>query len=547
MATEDISTIRSSGGDYTTLSAWEAGEQTNLVTADKIAVAECYDDWPSGLDNSVSIAGWTTDATRYIVVRPASGHRHNGTPQSGFFMKRNSGFGTAILAIGQQYTRVIGIDIENTASSDAKCFEVTASNCQIDGCIGKSTSGNPAFRLTSGVVVTNSLAVGPGQGFVVPSFASATVYNSTAAGCSTGFLSGSSATFLARNCVAYNCTTNWSGTFSGSSSHNATSTGSDDAPGADSVISVGSGAFVDAAGGNYHLASGSALIGVGVNLYSTFVNDVDGDTRPSSGPWDIGFDHRVSSGSSGNATVAVGYAVRSAGSATVAAGYAVRSAGSAAVAVGYAVRASGSATVAAGYAVRSAGSATVATGYAVRTASHAAVAVGYAVDSAAGVGSATVAVGYAVRSAGASSVAVGYAVRAAGSWAVGAGYAVRSAGLSAVPVGYAVRAGGFVTASVGYAVTAVGAGSVAIGYAVTPQAGGEVWPDPATVLAGIQYGPSGADYIGTLSMPGTSAIAAAVWAYVQRGLTERVDADVQAVNGVELQGSGVDSDPMRPA
>lgn len=47
--------------------------------------------------------------------------------------------------------------------------------------------------------------------------------------------------------------------------------------------------------------------------------------------------------------------------------------------------------------------------------------------------------------------------------------------------------------------------------------------------------------------PTAGEIAAAVWAYVQRGLTERVDADVQAVNGVELQGSGVDGDPMRPA
>ncbi|MCX8003423.1 MAG: hypothetical protein N2688_00455 [Burkholderiaceae bacterium] len=46
--------------------------------------------------------------------------------------------------------------------------------------------------------------------------------------------------------------------------------------------------------------------------------------------------------------------------------------------------------------------------------------------------------------------------------------------------------------------------------------------------------------------PTAGEIAAAVWAYVQRGLTERVDADVQAINGVELQGAGVEGNPMRP-
>jgi hypothetical protein len=46
---------------------------------------------------------------------------------------------------------------------------------------------------------------------------------------------------------------------------------------------------------------------------------------------------------------------------------------------------------------------------------------------------------------------------------------------------------------------------------------------------------------------GSTLTAAQVWGYPTRGLTERVDADVQAVNGVELQGAGTPADPMRPA
>lgn len=48
--------------------------------------------------------------------------------------------------------------------------------------------------------------------------------------------------------------------------------------------------------------------------------------------------------------------------------------------------------------------------------------------------------------------------------------------------------------------------------------GGIFWPAPAQVLAGVQYGPTGADYTGTLtggSGPSAADIAAAVWSYTQ--------------------------------
>ena len=69
MATTVTKTIRASGGDYTTVSAWEAGRQAanaNLVTADVIEVGECYDDWETGLANTCTISGFTADSTRYL-------------------------------------------------------------------------------------------------------------------------------------------------------------------------------------------------------------------------------------------------------------------------------------------------------------------------------------------------------------------------------------------------------------------------------------------------------------------------------------------------
>ncbi|MFH1666726.1 MAG: hypothetical protein ABIA17_04055, partial [Elusimicrobiota bacterium] len=59
-------TIKSSGGDYTSLTAWEAGEQADLVALDRVAVAECYDF--ESVESPISINGWTTDAGHYIKI-----------------------------------------------------------------------------------------------------------------------------------------------------------------------------------------------------------------------------------------------------------------------------------------------------------------------------------------------------------------------------------------------------------------------------------------------------------------------------------------------
>jgi hypothetical protein len=65
MPTPITHTIKSSGGDYTTLLAWESAEQRDLVAADETETAEVYD-----LDaGRCTVAGFTTDATRFPAVR----------------------------------------------------------------------------------------------------------------------------------------------------------------------------------------------------------------------------------------------------------------------------------------------------------------------------------------------------------------------------------------------------------------------------------------------------------------------------------------------
>ena len=49
---------------YNTLTLWEADTDNNLVLLDVIEVARCYDD-DGVLDDYFTVAGATTDATRY--------------------------------------------------------------------------------------------------------------------------------------------------------------------------------------------------------------------------------------------------------------------------------------------------------------------------------------------------------------------------------------------------------------------------------------------------------------------------------------------------
>lgn len=301
MATEVISTIRASGGDYTTLSAWEAGEQRNLVTADEIAVAVCYNDWPTGLVDELDINGWTTDATRYVKVTVAEGHRHNGTPKSGFHMKKTS-TATTLVFVRHSYTVLEWIDAEQLGTSGKFGIRhLTATSPTFRYCISKNaTAENGAFSFSvNGATLIQCFAYDTPYGFGNSLTTPSGFYGCVAANCSNhGFYVGGGSV-VAKNCIAYNCGTGYRtvGFSDANSSNNATSAVLGTyLPGADGVSGVTAADFANAAANDFHLSSGSVLRGAGANLYSDFTTDIDGDTWPSSGAWDIGFDYYVAAG-----------------------------------------------------------------------------------------------------------------------------------------------------------------------------------------------------------------------------------------------------------
>ena len=80
-------------------------------------------------------------------------------------------------------------------------------------------------------------------------------------------------------------------------------------------------------------------------------------------------------------------------------------------------------------------------------------------------------------------------------------------------------------------------------------AGSPVWPIAGDVRLGVVYGPTGAEYIGTMTAgsgtyPTATEISAAMLATLN---ATTIPVNVKQVNGVTLQGAGVTGNSMRPA
>lgn len=296
MATLRSRTVKSSGGDYSSLSAWEAGEQANIVVADEIRRAVCD---PFTDTTAVVVDGWTTDATRYAEVIPASG-AEAGMPwrTSGAYILAVGGASQA-LHIYSTYFRLGRIQVDQTGTGPGVRMEATAAN-QIfaDGTYARTASSSSPWQLEGGAICRNCVGK---NGFAVFRLHTGGGYcdNCTAiAGSSVGFYTTatSSGTCRVRNCLGYDSPTGdfYSDGVALTGSNNASKDAT--APGSGSVTSIAD-PFVNYASGDYHLAAATSPVNAGTSLSGDFSTDFDGVTR--SGTWDIGADEYVAAGGGG--------------------------------------------------------------------------------------------------------------------------------------------------------------------------------------------------------------------------------------------------------
>ena len=235
-------TLKESGGDYTSMITWESTEQTDLVSDGDTHVLECYDYDSSPLNEEVLIAGWTTGASNYIVIKAAAGHGHEGVQGTGFHLSQGGLFKTT-LENQQAYTRIEGLRVSNTRTSSngdaikengGDGVQINGNICSVTStvegaCIVLSKSGAPSPR----PIAMNNVCLSGYRGIGVGSFRDADILNNTVIGCVTGIFSSSSGVDAdVKNNVAHGNTTDWStGTITGTVSHNRSEDGT--TPGTD--------------------------------------------------------------------------------------------------------------------------------------------------------------------------------------------------------------------------------------------------------------------------------------------------------------------------
>ena len=313
-----VKTIRASGGDYSLLSAWEADIPADLVAVDESWIAECYNDWPDGLLDKVTIANITTSQTNSIVITSPPSERHDGTPGAGFRVINSSPptnvDGTIVVNVPYvtvEYLEVINnnddtvepnqyaISLEINSGSGSVLVSHCIFNNSVDSTnsiANRSVNPNISLFIFCCIGADTNLAV---YGSIGLSESNISYYNCAAlisdAGASgfRGTRGNTAAIYEVYNNIAIGDGPDYiTDTNDRQSSNNSTSKSTLD-PSYGDVVNVGSADFVDLANRNLRLAAGSQLIGAGLNLIEAGIltspqYDLDGNQWPDTGPWDIG-------------------------------------------------------------------------------------------------------------------------------------------------------------------------------------------------------------------------------------------------------------------
>lgn len=315
MPTTVTHTIKASGGDYTSLASWEAAQQRNLVTADEIAVAECYG-FVDEQTTSTTISGWTTGINNYIIIQahPSARATLPITTDGSRYLLRLISTGTATtLNVNQSHTKVYDIQIENTRLT-TNCFGVNpTTNTTFRNCVSQVTGdgnrcwffqGVSGVRLQNCVGITTPLSAFNARRCFQHDNATVQYDNCTAIFSENGSgwsVNGSTANgIIFRNCLSINMTRNANGFLISGTGLSGTAAvdlvkSTNNASNDDTALGVNPRLglrpiFANASIGDFHLDWMDAIAqGNGANLSASdtgsFSDDFDGNTRTT---WHIG-------------------------------------------------------------------------------------------------------------------------------------------------------------------------------------------------------------------------------------------------------------------
>jgi len=148
---DTVKTVKPSGGDYTSLSAWEAGQQKIIASGDT-EQAECY---AMADTTAAAIDGWTTAADAYIRIYTPTSERHAGVWDTAKYRLEAA---THVLTITEEHVRVEGLQVRMTSTTAAAIgvninaagtWDVRIDNCLIRAMDAIANNCNGVLSMTA--------------------------------------------------------------------------------------------------------------------------------------------------------------------------------------------------------------------------------------------------------------------------------------------------------------------------------------------------------------------------------------------------------------
>lgn len=314
-----IKTLKASGGDYSSMSAWEAAQPATLSAPSEL---ECYN---FALSDNVAISGITTSAANYLRIYTPLTERHDGRARAisgtGFRISDSTSSGT--IRVAADHVRFEGLEIEQTGTNTGLSVQAVqfvafsaGSDVRVEKCIVHTAHTGTQYSITAAttnlnLIWRNNVAYGSSRMWDTRNAASVLCENSTfwRHQPELGLVSSSEATIKNTYCGHAGAASDdfWSGgTPSGNNNASSDTSAVTRFP-TGSVNSVaGSAVFVSVTAGSedFTLKSGTnALVEAGATLGSV-TDDIIGTTRPQGGNYDIGAFERISAGGSITGTLA---------------------------------------------------------------------------------------------------------------------------------------------------------------------------------------------------------------------------------------------------
>jgi hypothetical protein len=322
MTTTITNTIGASGSDYATIALWEDGtDNTSLVGADEIRVGACKNEVFDLGAGGVTIAGATTDATRYrqLTTDASASFRDNANVQTNA-LRYNESNGCAIkgavylgyvIECTENYARFSGLQI-SAGNADSGAITHSGSNALIENSIAEGGRNGGALVISgASAMCRNTLIVGRrasaaviangGGSGATTNFVNCTIATPSDVTANTNGISSAYGACNVKNCAIFGATNvkNGNSTFTFTNCM-TDATGTTGVTGGKTYANQ----FQNTADAtrDFRAKTGADLVDAGTTDSTNAANDIAGTARPSGSSYDIGAWELVQVGGGGGST-----------------------------------------------------------------------------------------------------------------------------------------------------------------------------------------------------------------------------------------------------